>query len=100
MIIKGNVTTREVTVDGIALDPAPSQRLRNHSPDGYNWGFGGSGPAQLALAILLELTDKFTALKWYQEFKWKFIATLPKADFEYDSIDWIEWIEKKKEVVA
>ena len=26
--------------------------LANHSPTGFSWGYGGSGPAQLALAIL------------------------------------------------
>lgn len=26
--------------------------LFNHSPTGFEWGYGGSGPAQLALAIL------------------------------------------------
>ncbi|GAI61912.1 unnamed protein product [marine sediment metagenome] len=24
------------------LDPAPSQKLYNHSPDGFNWGYSGS----------------------------------------------------------
>lgn len=28
--------------------------LFNHSPDGFEWGYGGSGPAQLALAILAD----------------------------------------------
>ena len=28
--------------------------LANHSPDGLNWGYSGSGPAQLALAILAD----------------------------------------------
>src|SRR6516225_2178066 len=32
----------------------PRQELRNHSPTGFEWGYGGSGPAQLALAILAE----------------------------------------------
>jgi hypothetical protein len=26
----------------------------NHSPTGFEWGYNGSGPAQLALAILLD----------------------------------------------
>lgn len=30
------------------------QEIRNHSPDGFNWGYAGSGPAQLALAILAD----------------------------------------------
>src|SRR5262245_22144387 len=28
--------------------------LRNHSPTGFEWGYGGSGPAQLALALLVD----------------------------------------------
>jgi len=28
--------------------------IRNHSPTGFNWGYSGSGPAQLALAILAD----------------------------------------------
>ncbi len=30
----------------------PRHDLRNHSPDGLKWGYAGSGPAQLALAVL------------------------------------------------
>ena len=29
--------------------------LRNHSPTGFSWGYGGSGPAQLALAICADV---------------------------------------------
>jgi hypothetical protein len=39
-----------VLVDGEPLDPRND--LMNHSPLGFQWGYGGSGPAQLALAIL------------------------------------------------
>jgi len=57
------------------LYPEPSQKLHNHSPDGFNWGFGGSGPAQLALALLLDATsDPKTALEFYQQFKWDKVA--------------------------
>ena len=49
--------------------------LRNHSPTGFAWGYGGSGPAQLALALLMDATgDKELALQHYQEFKWRFVA--------------------------
>lgn len=40
-----------------ALYPNRSQRLFNHSPDGFEWGYQGSGPAQLALALVLDVTD-------------------------------------------
>lgn len=61
------------------LDPQPSQDLRNHSPDGFAWGYEGSGPAQLALAILLDYTgDEDVSLRHYQEFKRALIAALPR----------------------
>lgn len=30
------------------------KEIRNHSPTGFEWGYNGSGPAQLALAILAD----------------------------------------------
>lgn len=52
--------------------------LRNHSPTGFAHGYGGSGPAQLALAILADfLEDDLEALALYQPFKWRIIAQLP-----------------------
>lgn len=68
-----------VTVDGRPLSPKPSQRLRNHSPCGFSWGYGGNGPAQLALAILLDYYghEKLVMiLANYQDFKFRVIAGL------------------------
>ena len=56
------------------LDPSPSQKLYNHSPDGFNWGYSGSGPAQAALGILLDCVGKNTAVLLYQLFKFEFVA--------------------------
>lgn len=59
------------------LDPAASQQLRNHSPSGFEWGYSGSGPAQLALAILLDYScDEEVALEHYQAFKSEHLAPL------------------------
>lgn len=59
------------------LSPKPSQKLINHCPNGFNWGYGGSGPSQLALAILLDvLGDKDLSLEHYQDFKWEVVAKL------------------------
>jgi hypothetical protein len=47
----------------------------NHSPTGFAWGYGGSGPAQLALALLLDATgDADLARAHYQTFKRECIA--------------------------
>jgi len=56
--------------NGRRLLPKASQIIVNHSPSGFNWGYEGSGPAQLALALLYNVTqDKVMALRYYQDFK-------------------------------
>lgn len=68
-----------VVKDGQVLSPKASQKLINHSPNGFNWSYGGSGPAQLALALLLDVTgDKEVAQRWYQDFKWQVVAGLDR----------------------
>lgn len=76
-----------VTVQGIsspngpkALDPRFD--VRSHSPDGFEWGYGGSGPAQLALAILCDhLGDSAEAQAWYQAFKFRVIGAIKDCEF-------------------
>ena len=67
----------EVAVNGVPLNARLD--LRNHSPTGLEWGYCGSGPAQLALAILADhLGDDEQALNLYQRFKWAVIVGLPR----------------------
>lgn len=65
--------------DGKELDLKASLKVVNHSPTGFSWGYQGSGPAQAALAILLDhfRGDKGRALGLYQQFKSNVIAKLP-----------------------
>jgi len=79
MKIKGHWDTRRIAGKSIAV--------KNHSPDGFAWGYGGSGPAQLALAICLDQLPTDKALACYQAFKWKYIAMLPPSDFETEIED-------------
>ena len=79
--LKGKADTREVHMNGKKLHPSKSQKVHNHSPDGFNWGYEGSGPAQLALSIMLELFDRVHALARYQSFKQRAIFNLPNSDF-------------------
>jgi hypothetical protein len=97
MNIKGLYIPAMILIDDKLLSPLESQKIVNHSPDGFLWGYGGSGPSQLALAILLEVTDKETAIKYYQDFKFDVIAKLPQKDFEIE-LDVKKWLnEYKKE---
>jgi len=58
------------------------QRIELHSPTGFGWGYGGSGPADLALNMLYDYLlrtktkgARCLALELHQSFKWGFIAT-------------------------
>jgi len=90
-----------VTVDGELLDPRYD--LRNHSPDGFQWGYGGSGPAQLALAILADhcnrerwpRADEFAETN-YQAFKWSVVAKFPSGKaWTLTTEDIDRWFEGK-----
>lgn len=51
-----------------------------HSPTGFNHGYTGSGPAELARCILISyLGDAYPHMALYQEFKRHFIAGLPQG---------------------
>lgn len=94
MHITGRAADRRVTVDGHDLSPEPSQRLYNHSPDGFAWGYEGSGPAQLALAILLSAgVPASGALACHQDFKRTVVATWADAfsDFSVE-VDVGAWV--------
>lgn len=67
-----------VTVNDGPLDPRLD--LWNHSPTGFEWGYHGSGPAQLALALLADhLGDDEQALEHHQGFKRTVVSRLPYA---------------------
>ena len=96
-VITGHWPSGRVTLAGKPLDPARSLQIVNHSPTGFAWGYAGSGPAQLALAILLELginTDH--ARQLYQTFKVDFIAPLPQADFTLPIAHVQAWIDRQR----
>jgi len=70
--------------------------LWDHSPTGFEWAYSGSGPAQLALAILADaigaprtdpkrrdwedddLDARTVAVRLHQDFKRAYIALLPR----------------------
>lgn len=99
-----NPFSREVLIidenlTAMILRPERSQHVKNHSPDGFNWGYAGSGPAQLALAILLEVTgDEATALAHYQDFKFEVIASISSqtANWEIEEQKIIAWLEAQE----
>lgn len=76
----------------------------NHSPTGFEWGYGGSGPSQLAYAILrvrYEIIFHYTpeeskarAMKNYQHFKECVIARIKSDEWTLTSEDIRKWWAK------
>lgn len=62
------------------LDIHPSLEIVKHSPTGFEWGYAGSGPSQLALAILLDCVGIDHATRLYLPFKFDFIVRLPRNE--------------------
>ena len=84
-------------VEGKLLNPKKSWKMHNHSPNGFSWGYGGSGPAQLALALIIYGAEALyipimEAVAYYQNLKWEVVAMLPKGGFnvEFDLLGWIK----------
>jgi hypothetical protein len=84
----------EVTVDGEPL--AKRYDLLSASPSGFETGYNGSGPAQLAIAILAHAYDDEFAREWYQQFKRDVVATLPENGWTLTKADLDEW---RREVI-
>ena len=74
----------DVTRDGRPLNPRLD--LWNHRPTGFEWGYQGSGPAQLALALLADhLGDDVQAVALHQDFKSALVAKLPRRGWTLTS---------------
>lgn len=80
IVIEGAMLKNEIRIDGKILRPERSLSVHNHSKE-FNWGYGGSGPAQFALALLLKYVDKDVAQKYYHLLKFEWVAGLPRTDF-------------------
>ncbi|MGC9084405.1 MAG: DUF6166 domain-containing protein, partial [Anaerolineae bacterium] len=64
----------KMMVIAVTVDGRPLQHIVRYSPTGFEWGYGGSGPADLALSILRDYLGDHPeaeeiADRLYQEFK-------------------------------
>lgn len=69
-----------------------------HSPDGFQWGYLGSGPAELARAILVcvvgRTDDRVRHPRCYQAFKAEVVGRIRKDEFELDFKEIREWFAR------
>jgi hypothetical protein len=73
------------------------QRIVRHSPDGFEWGYAGSGPADLALNVLSAFIGQVAAERGglYQRFKEQFIAPLPASGGTIKKDAILQWIAEQ-----
>lgn len=89
-----NCVTVTVESAGGKRSLPPRHDIANHSPDGFEWGYGGSGPAQLALALVANCCgDKAATPAVYQAVKWDIVAKLPHDGWTLTDKQIIEAVE-------
>lgn len=78
----------------------PRNDLRNHSPDGFEWGYRGSGPTQLALALLLHATgDEELSLRLYQRFRDAATSKLKNDTWMLSKSKILHWVHNADGIV-
>jgi hypothetical protein len=81
-----------------------------HSPSGFEWGYGGSGPADLALNVCQTYLNSIGyqgvktqchdgqcwSLAWqlHQDFKWSFIANAPREGITIPMAEIKRWFDE------
>ena len=86
-----------VEKDGQPFDSIMSQCVLNHSPDGFSWGYYGSGPAQLALALLLDVSDRGMATQHHHDFMYEVVGGFPQEHSWVLTGEFIrDWVAEKE----
>jgi len=75
--VKAPYCKHRIYIDGKRLSFRKSLKYIRIGYTGFEWGYGGAGPQQLAFAILLELTNEKIARTLLLEFTQRFVSKLP-----------------------
>jgi len=74
----------------------PLAHAVRHSPDGFNWGYPGSGPSDLARSLLMDCLGADPTPQLYHGFKEHFIAGLPQdAGWQIDEAAIRQWLDSR-----
>jgi hypothetical protein len=86
-----------VMVDTTILSMDKALKLRSSLWDiSPEWGYAGSGPTMLALAILLDcLEDDASALKYYEAFRDDFLVPADYTGFIILEVQIRNWLEQR-----
>lgn len=95
-VFKGHKTllgSKYVTYGEVEL---PSRyELFKQSKDGFDWGYNGSGPLQLAFSMLYQLTDENFSREYASKFTNEVIKSFHSRDWVMSASDVLSWINKQ-----
>ncbi len=87
----------------------PLKHFEYHSPDGFEWGYAGPGPSDLALAILADhfketptreeiykRANELRCLRYYHRLKWDYLMEFNREGFTLPEDILQAWIERKE----
>jgi hypothetical protein len=95
----------------VEVDGKPLRHYPLHSPTGFEWGYGGSGPADLAVAILADVLgetptrdelNRGTPECWrlHQEFKWDVVSLFDRDTWMLGEDRILAWLEPRRTLEA
>jgi len=101
---------RDGAIVHVAVNGIPLIHIPYHSPDGFEWGYGGSGPADLSLSMLADYFEEQDELldflakrqlqtstrcwKLYPAFKSDVVASFPKDRWTLPSAAIDYWVAR------
>jgi hypothetical protein len=69
-----------------------------HSPAGFNWGYGGSGPSELARQILWDYLGASPHPALYQDFKRDVVARFPQEQgWKLPARQILDWLRARED---
>jgi hypothetical protein len=90
-----DATGAHVLKNDLPLSPAKSMKVRLHA-DAFEWGYAGSGPAQLALALLLEEgVSPELAITLHQRLKFYTVVHLKKDEWSITGTQIGDWFKQE-----
>ncbi len=100
---------RDTKGNHVHANSRPLRHVAYHSPSGLNWGYGGSGPADLALSILAHyfnerpqpqskrfLYGEYQCWQYHQRFKWDFVSAW-KDNWTISTDEITTWLKKQNQ---
>lgn len=88
-------------IEAVEQSPSPVRLVHRgiHSPDGFEWGFSGSGPADLAFSVLATELGEEPPPTVYLRFRDDVIARLRRERFELPAWEVMRWVEANRHLV-